>query len=409
MAEELTAPEAAARLGIKRETLYAYVSRGLVTRTVAADGRTSLFDPAEIEALRAGRQRTSEGMLETVVSTGLTKVADDALLIRGTRLVDEVAAGAGYADVVGLLWGCDDLSWQVPVEVLEAVAQTQTTLPRSARPIDRLRVSVSVMSALDPLLFDLSPMSVQRSGATLISAMVQGLPLKTERGNGDDLASLLWPRLSSRPSTPRRCRALDVAMALLVDHGLATSTFGARVAASVRADPYSLVTAALGVVGGALHGAASGAVQEMLESVANSRDIPAALGAVQRQSGTYPGFGHSVYRAVDPRFCGLMDVVRSGWPRDPRLEVVDAIADLVNMRTGLAPNVDLALGTLTWLGAMPRDAGEAIFAVSRTAGWLAHGIEEYTEPPLRFRPLARYVGPRGQHVEQMGSAVAGLG
>lgn len=59
-----------------------------------------------------------------------------------------------------------------------------------------------------------------------------------------------------------------------------------------------------------------------------------------------------------------------------------------------SPNVDLALGAFTWLADMAPDAGEAVFAISRTAGWIAHGLEEYTEPPLRFRPRARYTGPR---------------
>ena len=87
----LTAAEAAARLGVKRQTLYAYVSRGLLTRTLADDGRTSRFDPAEIDRLLTDRRPSAEGELRTVIATGLTRVADQGLLVRGHDLVQLVA------------------------------------------------------------------------------------------------------------------------------------------------------------------------------------------------------------------------------------------------------------------------------------------------------------------------------
>jgi citrate synthase len=88
-----------------------------------------------------------------------------------------------------------------------------------------------------------------------------------------------------------------------------------------------------------------------------------------------------------------MGQVNDVWGGDPRLGTVHAVRDLVGRRSDAIPNVDLALGALTWLAGMPPDAGEAIFAIARTGGWIAHALEEYQEPPLRFRPRARYEGP----------------
>ncbi|MFV2039863.1 MAG: citrate/2-methylcitrate synthase, partial [Acidimicrobiales bacterium] len=182
------------------------------------------------------------------------------------------------------------------------------------------------------------------------------------------------------------------ALALLADHGLAASTFGARVAASVRADPYSVVATGLGIVGGTLHGAASGAVHDVLDEADRSGNVGLAVGEAHRRYGRNPGFGHTIYQTEDPRYHALMARVSDAWSEDARLATVHGVRDLVSERTDAVANVDLALGSLTWLAGMDRDAGEAIFAIARTAGWIAHALEEYEEQPLRFRPQARYAG-----------------
>jgi citrate synthase len=394
MGQELTAAEAAARLGVKRETLYAYVSRGLVHRHMAMDGRTSLFDSDEVDALRSGRRKSPEGELDTVISTGLTNVTDGSLRIRGEDVVALVRKGASYEEIVALLWGTNDVPWTVDASTLAAVRAGQEILASGATPFDRLRLTTSVVSAADPLRFDLDPGSVRRAGGQLIAAMILGLPLQASVSpSSTRLSDQLWPRLTAKRATQPRRHALNAAMALLVDHGLAASTLAARVAASVRGDPYSVVTAGLGAVGGPLHGAASGNVHALLSSAA-SKEPATAVGESYRRLATNVGFGHKVYTSEDPRYSCLMGVVSNAWATDARLATVHAVRDLINERTDAIPNIDMALGALTWLAGMEANAGEAIFAIARTAGWLAHGVEEYNEAPLRFRPRARYTGPR---------------
>jgi citrate synthase len=107
-----------------------------------------------------------------------------------------------------------------------------------------------------------------------------------------------------------------------------------------------------------------------------------------------PGFGHPLYPEGDPRAEVLLRRLRDVPGSSRALAVGDAVAEAVSARIAQRPNVDFVLGVLTQAARMPTDAGEVIFAVARSAGWLAHALEEYRQPPLRFRPRAAYVGVR---------------
>lgn len=395
MTRELTATEAAARLGVKRATLYAYVSRGLLHRFPAADGRTSAFDAKEVEAFRSRRRRATEGEVDAVISTALTQVTDGKLLLRGRDLLSMVKDDMTFEAVADWLWAGEAQRWMLPQDVSAAVVRAGAALPPSASLIERLRVTTSVVSALDPMRANDSAAGMSHAGRMLLLAMVEGLPLHATMARAEPLSERLWPRLARRRENIARRRTLNAAMCLLVDHSLAASTFAARIAASVRADPYSIVSAGLGVVGGALHGAASRRVHDLFASAAKMGDAAAAAGESQRRWGQPPGYGHKLYRRQDARYAALMTCIDDAWRQDPRLATVHEVVELVGRRTEAIPNIDLAMGAMTWLAGMPPDAGEAIFSIARTAGWIAHGLEEFKEAPVRFRPRARYIGPRG--------------
>ncbi len=402
----LTAPQVAEALGVKRETVYAYVSRGILHRRTALDGRTSLFDRQQVEDIRRGGRGAGPGELRTVLATAISQVGDGSLVVRGRNLIQLVESGSGYEAVAELIWQADNTRlWNA---LIDGAAASPAIVPENAMPvIDRFRIAVATAAAADPLRGDLSPAVVRRTAPRIVRAMIGALPeiaessVDHEPGRGADgvdggpsmtVARLLWPRLTSQPATTARLRALDIALALMADHGLATSTFAVRVAASVRADPYAVVGAGLGALDGPLHGAASGDVHRALAATAADGDGSGAL-IGRTQSGSIPGFGHTVYRSEDPRFRVLVDAVDRAWSDDPRCAVLDRYRHTIGTRTEAAPNVDLALGHLTWMAAMTPNAGEAIFAVARCAGWLGHAMEEYQERPLRFRPRGHYVGP----------------
>ncbi|MCO5975066.1 citrate/2-methylcitrate synthase, partial [Actinoallomurus soli] len=206
------------------------------------------------------------------------------------------------------------------------------------------------------------------------------------------IAARLWPRLTAEEPRPAAVRALNAALVLLADHELAASTLAARVAASVRADPYAVVMAGLGAAGGGLHGGASLGAEALLAEIAAPGRAARVIGERLRRGERVPGFGGVVYPARDGRAGCLLDLVRAAAPGHERLAVAEAVLAEARSRGLPGVNIDFALATLGAVTGMSRGAGEAIFAVARTAGWLAHALEEYARgTPLR--PRAIYTGP----------------
>jgi citrate synthase len=393
----ISAGEAAARLGVKRETLYAYVSRGLIqSRTL--DGKTSTFDPDDVDSLIRTRNRPRAGRVDTSIVSSLTHVVDQRVFVRGYDLVQLALDGVGFEAVASLLWtgGFDPTpGWGSDHERTAPIGAVQRAIGPDALLLDRIRATTVALSASDALRHDVSEAAVIRTAAPLVSAMVDALPEQRRASSGADttsIASRLWSRLTPTRPTAAWHAALDGALVLLADHDLAASTFAARVAASTRADPYSVVLTGLGALGGPLHGAASAPVHDLIEAAVAGR-ARAAIGERLSSGDRIPGFGHFLYADGDPRAAALLELVRAAAPSTRRIEACDEVLDLVRSRTGIEPNVDFALAALTVTTGMRRDAGEAIFAIARSVGWIAHAIEEYTQAPLRFRPVTRYVGP----------------
>ena len=179
-------------------------------------------------------------------------------------------------------------------------------------------------------------------------------------------------------------------MVTLADHGMATSTLAARLAASTRAAPHAVLLAGLGPLAGPLHGAASRTVHLMFED-AEAHGADAAIAEVMRRDGRVPGIGHFIHRTRDPRHDILFDALADHGLDETRMDVVASVVARTTDRIPAAPNIDLALGAMTFVTGMQPDAGEVIFAIARTAGWIAHALEEYEETPIRFRPVGRYV------------------
>ena len=179
---------------------------------------------------------------------------------------------------------------------------------------------------------------------------------------------------------------------LLADHELAASRLAARVAASVRADPYAVVATGLGAVGGALHGGASLGAELMLAAAREPSDAARVVGELIRRGERIPGFGHFVYKTGDPRSVLLLSMIAGLAPDSPRLAVANAVLAEVRRRGLPEPNIDFALAALADATGMITGAGEAVFAVARSAGWLAHALEEY-QRKKPIRPRSIYTGP----------------
>lgn len=417
----LTADQVAARLGVKVETVYAYVSRGVLARTVAEDGKSSRFDPAEVDELaqrgRPRRDRRRAGSVEVTLATGITRIGERAVAYRG-RDVAELARTSTFEAVAELLWtgtlptSTDAAAWTVPEPTRRLAAAVTAPLPGAAPAIERLAVIAAALAGADPLRVDRRPAAVARVGRLLLSTFAVALPpalplaggprrrgATPSAGPGGNratgahrrIAAALWPHLSALPATRPRVRVLDAALVLLADHELATSTLAARVAASTRADPYAVVLAGLGAVAGPRHGIAAAAAHRLLLDAEAGGSAERAVATTLEAGGSLPGFGHQLYRRGDPRAVVLLDRLASICPRGVAATVEGVMAAAERLDAG-PPNVDFALGALGLATHMPVGATDAVFALARTAGWIAHGLEEYGEAPLRFRARAVYTG-----------------
>jgi citrate synthase len=397
----LSTKETAELLGVKPETVYAYVSRGQLGSRREPGGRGSTFDAKEVEALARRNRRESSGSSgsggELSVRTRITLIEKDRYFFRGVDAT-ELAARHSYEEIAEWLWTGEmrpGITFTAPRASVAVARRAVDALPEHTGPTDRLRVAAIAAATADPLRFDLSEDAVLGTARTLIPTLVAALP-PVRRAHRDEgpLAHRLWARLSGQEADEASLRALDTALGLLVDHDLAASTLAVRVAASARAHAYAAVSSGLGVLEGPLHGAASGLAHRMLLDVLDQGSAAPVVADELRAGRRIPGLGHRLYPGEDPRaralFAFLKDVPGAG----PALAAARDIVATTARHTPLHANVDLALAVLTVSSGMPSTAGETIFAVARTAGWIAHALEEYGERPLRMRPSGHYVGEK---------------
>ena len=393
----LSTKEAAELLGVKPETVYAYVSRGQLSSRRVSGGRGSTFDAGEVETLaRRNRRDGSSGSGsggsgggnsggELSVRTRLTLIESDRYFFRGVDAVD-LADRHTYEEVAEWLWTGRMLpgsTFTAPPAFVSVARRADEPLPEHAAPAD-------------PLRFDLSEDAVLGTARTLIPTLVAALPpAGHHRRDEGPMAHRLWTRLSVRKDPDEASlRALDAALALLVDHDLAASTLAVRVAASARAHPYAAVSAGLGVIEGPLHGAASGLAHRLLQDVLEQGDAAPVIADELRAGRRVPGLGHRLYPGEDPRARALFSLLERIPRAEPALLAARDIVETTARHAPLHANVDLALAVFTVSCGMAPTAGETIFAVSRTAGWIAHALEEYGERPLRMRPSGLYAGPK---------------
>ena len=427
MTEWIRAAEAAERLGIKQASLYAYVSRGVLTRRRESAGRASMFDADEVALLaRRGRPRRAAAAAELVIESELTEITSKTQRYRGYDAT-ELALRCTFQDVAMLLWtgvlpgsrpvaagsghAAEDFElaagsrWSATPAALAAARAAQAALPPGTLPLERIQVIVPALAVTDPFRLHLDRPAVVAAGMSLVAGMTDALPPARAADPADDpggpaadaalqdrIAARLATRLCPDPAPADLIRVISAALILVADHELAASTLAARVAASMRADPYAVVSTGLGAMTGALHGGAALGAELMLGSADSPADAPRVVGDVLRRGEKLPGFGHFVYRDGDPRANLLLRLVAEHAPDSERLAVASAVTAEARRRALPAPNIEFALAVLAGVAGMIRGAGEAIFAVGRTAGWLAHALEEY-ERNVPIRPRCIYTGP----------------
>jgi citrate synthase len=233
--------------------------------------------------------------------------------------------------------------------------------------------------------------------------------------NSLDYCSNLLNMFFSVPSEryvvePVAARALDLLLILHADHEQNASTSTVRLAGSTGTNPYAAISAGIAALWGPSHGGANEAVLQMLEEIGTADAIPKFLAKVKDKNDTTKlmGFGHRVYKNFDPRAKIIREachevLAKVGRPDNPlfelalRLEEI-ALSDEYFVSRKLYPNVDFYSGIIYSAIGIPRDMFTVMFAIARTAGWVAHWQELISDPTMKIgRPRQLYTGPASRN------------
>ena len=356
--------------------------------------------------------------LEVVVS-GLSSICfidgqEGRLLYRGYDIVD-LAPKSNYEETTYLLWNghlptaqelgafSSDLSAKRAVP--KGVMTMLSDLPKNCDAMDALRVCVAALGIYDDPMY--TPQEKAQSIAAKIGTIVPAIHRHKHSQEiiapRDDLsysANLLYMMTGEVPSK-EDTHLMDVILILHADHELNASTFTARVIASTLSDVYSAVTGAVGALKGPLHGGANEKVIEMTIEIGTPENAESYVDAMLEKRQKIMGFGHRVYRTMDPRAAILKDMtqrfIRSEKEKKV-FQILEKTEEMMKTWQNLYPNVDLYSGLALNHVGIPSYLFTPVFAVGRTPGWLAHILEQYADNRL-IRPRAEYIGPtRAEYV-----------
>ncbi len=394
----MSAKEASAALDISPQTLYAYVSRGMI-RSEATDGsrarRYRSEDIAALLARKAGRRDPQQVASQAlhfgapVLDSQITLIRDGCLYYRGLDVMT-LARQQTLEQVAALIW-LGDLQAHLPSPgPMRLPAGWRAVRRSAARPVQAFQVLVPLAGMTDPGGFELDPASVTRSGQRILS-LLSGIATRAGRLPRDRTARVLQAAWS--PAHPAAVKLFDAALICCADHELNVSAFTARCVASAGASPYAAVTAGLAALQGPKHGGHCDRVEALFEEAASPERAHRTLADRLRRGDLVPGFGHPLYPDGDPRGALLLSLVRSQMPDSPSLALADALVAAAAKLLGKAPTIDLGLVTLARSLDCPEGAALGLFAMGRTVGWIGQALEQYQTDRM-IRPRALYVGPQ---------------
>lgn len=410
-AHYLTADDAAKELRIKKQTLYAYVSRGWIRRQHRDTDGIAMYSREDVERMGSrSRSRAEGGPLkggsrqphwsEPIIQTAITEITPQGPIYRGLAAVDLAAGGERFENLAEMLWTGvrpeEPETW--PPEPLPAlVAHAFEKLEGEAmEPIQYFGAAMSLLAVAGDRRHD------ARNGTTIAEArtalsLFAGcfgylgperafLPLRP----GETIAAYI-SRAASMRTHPARERAINTALVLLADHQLTPQTVAVRLAASSGASLPHCLGAALSVHSNSRSRRTYRRIEDLLLTASDKEDFLHKIEESLRSSGGAPGFRHRLYPGGDPRAAPLLDLacgIHSGNKRRPDWA---GYVISVQKQTGMPPTAEAALTALCHALCLPHRSAGAIYALSRTAGWIAHVIEQRMAGVM-LRPRARYLG-----------------
>jgi len=390
----MTAKDAAALLGVKEATLYAYVSRGLIRSEAISDApRQRLYLAEDVQTLAARKvQRRDPAKVARdalhwgtpMLESALTLITENTLYYRGYDAI-KLARAHTLEEVAALLWtGSLEQAQQLfatkPLLASRMWPSADAPLPT----LQRLQVALALAATDDLRAYDFHPEAVAQTGARILWLMAA---VAASAGTLDtSIAGTL-----AQAWQPGTAALLNAALVLCADHELNTSSFSARVVASAEASPYAVVLAGLAALEGFKHGGQTKQATAFLREVAELSRVRLVLAERLRRGERLPGFGHRLYPDRDPRAVALLSMLAEAYPTSPALALAQAIIREATAITSGAPTIDFALAVLEHTLQLPYGTGLTLLALGRTAGWIGHALEQYQGQRL-IRPRARYIG-----------------
>jgi len=397
----LSSRQASARLGVKLATLYAYASRGLITSLPANGQRARLYASDDVERLRtrhaarSGHGPVAAGALrfgEPVLETNISEVSADGPRYRGQAATELCRAGVSFERVAELLWtGSLPHAAGAATELVCDRAQLwplfagRASLPKMALMLGALALAdgnrhaatdAAEFARARALFHWLAQTPARRSPRKQACARVAGTLL----------AALCVPQ------KPGLLANVDRALVLCAEHELNASAFAARVAASAGADLYACLGAAVNTLSGRAHGGMCDRVEALVASIGSRGRAARTVNDWLARGEQIPGFGHPLYPAGDPRGALLIELAEAHGARSEPARTAFALLEAMKRGGHPAPTLDAGLVTLCHCLGLPTGSAATIFAVGRSAGWVAHALEQRAAGYL-LRPRARYVGP----------------
>lgn len=279
-------------------------------------------------------------------------------------------------------------------------------LPETGHPMDALQASVAAMGMFYPSRDVTNAQSNWESAIRLIAKLPTAVAAFHRLRSGDEAidprddldhaANFYWMLFEKAPSPAVR-KVLDACLILHAEHTMNASTFSGRVTGSTLANPYTVISSAIGTLTGPLHGGANEEVLDMLDRIGSVANVKPWLEKAVAEKQKIMGMGHRVYKVKDPRATVLQELAEVVFAERGRPTSYDIAVELERVAAGILgpkgiyPNVDFYSGIVYQSLGIPRDLFTPIFAIARVAGWLAHWLEQLQNNRI-FRPEQVYVG-----------------
>ena len=390
--EYLSAEQAAKLLRVKPQTLYTYVSRGLIRSVAQLDGKQRLYYREDVENVRTrgearhGLGATAESAMrwggQPVINTSITEITPEGPLYRGRAAAKtakpDVRPGQESLpeDFAHLMDGVALQGGKLPMPRAYALATSMLGVAETAR--SEMRRG-STISAARQLIFAL---------AGCIGYLARPPGFHTPRP-GRSVAESITAAFEGE-GRPEATAAINQALVLCADHELSSSTFAVRVAASTGAELRASVLAGIAAHSGATLGGGCDRAEYLLRDARTRGDVRRRLAETERAGARIPGFNLPVYPKGDPRARHLLQLAHSFASQNERAQLIYAFIEEAEQRLHLRPSIEVGLVALSAALGLPERSASALWTLGRTAGWIAHVMEQRLAGFV-LRPRAKYV------------------